>query len=326
MKLSRLKTMGGFFLAGVLSLPAWAARTAQPGSLNYTEGRVAIGDRPVDAQSIGSVALQPGQTLTTKAGKAEILLTPGVFLRLGDDSSARMTNAGLTHTEVALQQGRAMVEVTDLHPQNDLRIRENGRTVQLVKTGLYDFDADQNQVRVFKGKAVTFDDDRKVTIGGGHQLDFNAPGKLKARGFDKDKFKQADLYRWSSLRSSYLAEANVDEARYYMNNGYYGYYGPGWIGAGWYWDPWFGTYTFIPADGIFFSPFGFGFFSPPLVFRAPVFFVGPPVVHRFGPTVPPPVVVMKPRVAPPVGPVNRLPFRPPVVEHPGRAPQRRSRS
>src|SRR5215831_9988508 len=127
MKLSRLKTMGGFFLAGVLSLPAWAARTAQPGSLNYTEGQVAIGDRPVDAQSIGSVALQPGQTLTTQAGKAELLLTPGVFLRLDDGSSVRMSAAGLTHTEVALEQGRAMVEVTDLHKENDLRIQENGQ-------------------------------------------------------------------------------------------------------------------------------------------------------------------------------------------------------
>src|SRR5262249_24398423 len=285
MKLSRLKTVGGFFLAGVLSLPAWAARTAQPGSINYTEGRVAIGGRPVDAQSVGSVALQPGQTLATHAGKAEILLTPGVFLRLDDDSAVRMGAAGLTHTLVFLEQGRAMVEVTDLHPQNDLRVQENGRTVQLVKTGLYDFDAAQNQVRVFKGKGVTFDDDRKVTIGGGHVLDFNAPGKLKAREFNKEKYEQTDLYRWSSLRSFYLAEANVDAARSYINNGYYV---PGWIGAGWYWDPWFGTYTFIPADGIFFSPFGWGFFSPPLVFRAPVFFVGAPVVHRFGPTFRPP--------------------------------------
>jgi FecR protein len=317
MKLSRLMTIGGFFLAGVLSLPAWAARTAQPGSLNYTEGQVVIGDRPVDPQSIGTIALQRGERLSTKAGKAEILLTPGGFLRLDDSSSVRMTAAGLTHTEVALEQGRAMVEVTDLHAENDLRVQENGHTVQLVKTGLYGFDADQDQVRVFSGKAVTFDDDRKVTIDGGHQLDFNAPGKLKAREFDKDQYKQTDLYRWSSLRSSYLAEANVDAARSYTNDGYYG---PGWIGAGWYWDPWFATYTFIPADGIFYSPFGWGFFSPPLVFRAPVFFVGPPVVHRFGPTFRPPIAVRTPTVMnPPVGPIRRFPSRP-VVQNPGGFP------
>ena len=315
MKLSRLKMVGSFFLAGVLFLPAWAARTAQPGSLNYTEGQVVIGKQPVDSSSIGSAVLRPGEILKTDHGKAEILLTPGVFLRLDDASAVRMVAGGLTHTEVALEEGRAMVEVTDLHSENDLRIQENGQAVQLIKAGLYDFDAAQNQVRVFKGKAVGFADDRKITISGGHQLDFNAEGKLKAKEFDKKQFEQTDLYRWSSLRSSYLAEANVDQARYYVNSEYYGYYGPGWIGAGWYWDPWFGTYTFIPGNGIFYSPFGWGFFSPPLVFGAPVFFAGPPVAHRFGPNFHPPVFATRPRMmAPSIGPALS---RPPAMAHPG---------
>jgi hypothetical protein len=193
--------------------------------------------------------------------------------------------------------------------------------VRLLKTGLYDFDAARNQVRVFSGKAVVFDDDRKVTIGGGHQVDFNAQGKLKAKEFDKHEYEQMDLYRWSTLRSSYLAEANVDAARSYVSNGYYG---PGWIGAGWYWDPWFGTYTFIPADGIFYSPFGWGFFSPPLVFRAPVFFVGPPIVHRFGPTFRPPIVtrpgpsiVTRPGMTTPPRPMRQFPSVPAVAPRPG---------
>jgi hypothetical protein len=161
-------------------------------------------------------------------------------------------------------------------------------------------------------------------------LDFNAAGNLKTKEFHKKQFEQTDLYRWSSLRSSYLAEANVDEARYYMNSGYNGYYGPGWIGAGWYWDPWFGAYTFIPGNGIFYSPFGWGFFAPPVVFRAPIFFVGPPVVHRFSPNFRPPVVAARPGMMAPSGqPGMRVPSRPmapapapalsrpPAMAHPG---------
>jgi hypothetical protein len=280
MKLSRLKMIGGFFLAGVLSVPAWAAKTAQPGSLNYVEGHVAIGDQPVDAQAIGATMLQPGQSLTTNNGKAEILLTPGVFLRLDDTSAVQMVAAGLTDTEVTLQQGRAMVEVTEIHPENNLRITEDGVSTQLLKTGLYDFDATQNQIRVFSGKAAVLDGDREVTVEGGHQVDLNVEGKLKTEKFNKDDYKESDLYRWSSLRSSYLAEANVDAARVYVNNGYYG---PGWVGAGWYWNSWYGAYTYIPAGGIFYSPFGWGFYSPLFVFRAPVFFVGHPFFHTFGP-------------------------------------------
>jgi hypothetical protein len=73
------------------------------------------------------------------------------------------------------------------------------------------------------------------------------------------------------LRSSYLAEANVDAASAYLYNGYDG---PGWVGTGWYWAPGFGGYTFIPGDGILYSPFGFGFYSPLVVFRSPLFFRG----------------------------------------------------
>src|SRR5262249_9217404 len=153
---------------------------------------------------------------------------------------------------VTVEQGRAMVEVTEIHPENNLRITEDGVTTQLVKNGLYDFDAAQSQIRTFHGKAVVFDGDRQVTLEGGHQVDLNMQGSLKAQKFDKDLYEQSDLYHWSNLRSSYVAEANVDAARVYVSDGYYG---PGWVGAGWYWDPWYGTYTFIPANGIFYSPF-----------------------------------------------------------------------
>src|SRR5260370_4879472 len=104
MRLSRLKVIGSFFLAGALSVPAWAARTAQPGSLNYVEGHAAIGDQPLDAQSIGSTALQPGQSLTTSTVKAEILLTPGVFLSLDDASYFQNVPSSLTNIQVTLDQ------------------------------------------------------------------------------------------------------------------------------------------------------------------------------------------------------------------------------
>jgi hypothetical protein len=92
--------------------------------------------------------------------------------------------------------------------------------------------------------------------------------KIKARGFDKDAVAENDdLYRWSSLRAQYLSEANVDTARtYYVNGGY----GPGWWGPGWYWNPAFAGFTFLPANGFFYNPFGWGFYSPMVVWRAPV--------------------------------------------------------
>ena len=59
----------------------------------------------------------------------------------------------------------------------------------------------------------------------------------------------------------------MDEARDYISIDT-SWYVPGWSGAGWYWDPWFGAWTFIPDDGILYSQFGWGFYSPIVVYQS----------------------------------------------------------
>jgi len=239
-----------------------------PGTLNYVEGQASIGDQTLDSHAVGNANLQNGQVLETGNGKAEILLTPGVYLRLGSNSSIKMISNSLINTEVTVSEGEAMVEVDQLYHENNLRIGQPRADTKLVKTGLYDFDASNGAVRVFDGKAVVTADDHNITVKKNHELAFNNNPKLKAQSFDKDQVtKNDDLYRWSSLRSQYLSEANINAAqRYYVN----GWYGPGWWGPGWYWDPFFAGYTFLPGSGFFYNPFGWGFYSPLMVWRAPV--------------------------------------------------------
>jgi hypothetical protein len=189
-----------------------------------------------------------------------------------------MVSPGLTHTEVGVEEGEASVEVTEIHKQNDIRIDADGVITELVKNGLYDFDTVHNQVLVFDGEAIVDENGRHVKVKGGHELTLNQES-TKPQSLDKKAYESSDLYRWSSLRSAYLAEANVDAAPGYI---YGGGFGPGWYGAGWYWDPWFSAYTFIPGDGIFYSPFGWGFYSPFWAFDAPFFFDGH-FHHHFDP-------------------------------------------
>jgi hypothetical protein len=209
----------------------------------------------------------------------EILLTPGVFLRVAENSSVKMVSPDLANIRVSLEKGRALVEVIQIRNENDIRIDQNGASTKLLKTGLYDFDAEHSQVRVFKGKAELSAGNQKVTLTGGRALTLNTGGKPKAQGFEPRQFED-EFYRWSGLRSGYLSEASVDAARAYIGPGP-GWYGPGWYGFGWYWDPWFGVYTFVPADGIFYGPFGWGFYSPIAVYRSPFLFY-PGYPHRFG--------------------------------------------
>jgi hypothetical protein len=230
--------------------------------VNYVEGQAAMGGQSLDAKSIGT-ELGQGQSLTTLSGKAEILLTPGVFLRLGPNTSATLVSTSLTDTQVQLNQGHAMIEVDQIFPENHLRVLQGSFAVDLQKKGLYDFDAAEQQVRIFDGEALATNGAHRIELKGGHELNIAATGDVKAHGFDKKAF-EGDLYNWSRLRSSYLAEANIGEARTYVG-------GHGFYGGGWYWNPWYSAYTFIPGDGFFFNPFGWGFYSPFVVYRAPFF-------------------------------------------------------
>jgi hypothetical protein len=274
MRLVDVKAVAGTaLLVALLVAPAWSSysenrHSAIPGTLNYVEGQATIGGEILNAKAIGSADLEAGQILKTNNGKAELLLTPGVYLRLGDNSSLRMISPDLTNTQLALNQGSAMLEVDEIHSQNNIRIRQPGASTQVLKTGLYQFSATGRNLRVFDGKALVSVNDRDMTVKRGQELDLVSQGKLKPHSFDKKQVAESDdLYRWSSLRSQYLSEANVETARVYVANGWYG---PGWFGPGWYWDPFFGAFTFLPANGFLYSPFGWGFYSPLVVYRVPI--------------------------------------------------------
>jgi hypothetical protein len=261
--------------------------------VNYIEGQASIASQPLTQSSAGSAQLQAGQSLATQNGRAELLLSPGVLLRLDGNSALLMNSPDLADTQLTVQGGRAMVEADVILPADHLAIHEGPATVRFMTKGLYDLDATHGQFRVFDGRAEVTLAGKTFTVQGGHEFDLNA-AKLKARGFDKKAYED-NFYRWGSLRSSYLAEANIDAARGFAQ-GYYGgpaaYYNAGFYGGGygpgWFWDPYFSAYTWLPYDGIFYSPFGWGFYSPGFVYAAPYYgYRGG--FRAFGPGYAPPV-------------------------------------
>ena len=238
-----------------LGVPAFAAQPARPGTVNYVEGAAYLEGQPLNNQNVGNATLEAGQELRTATGKAEVLLTPGVFLRLDSNTTIKMIAPNLTLTQVELETGRAAVEVDELHDQNDLQIIDAGITTRLDKTGYYEFDADKPEAMVYKGMAKSEVADGKWReIKAHHELALtggaNGQPLAKEKPADFDTGARDDLYNWSSLRSQYLAEANNELAGEYAAEGYY---------PGWYWDPYGWGYTFIGA-GPFYSPFGWGFY------------------------------------------------------------------
>lgn len=251
--------MGGFLLAGAMLLSAQTqGMLARPGAVNYAEGQVTLGGQAVGRDQIGHVEVAAGQVLETQDGKAEMLLTPGVFLRLSDQSAVRMVSPSITDTRVELLRGEAMVEADQVAPENRLNVMEKGATTLIRKRGVYEFRANQPTVAVFDGKAEVQQDDRSVELGKDREVSLDNNPKLKAKYFDAKQTEASDpLYNWSKLRSEYVAEANASMAQtIVVGNPYW------WYGTGWYWNPYFDSFAFMPGFGYMYSPFGYGFYSP----------------------------------------------------------------
>ena len=237
---------------------------AQAGTVNYVEGQVNLDGQALTPKSIGSVIVDPGHAIRTGAnGKAEMLLTPGVFFRIGPNSTVKMISPSLTDTRVQLVAGSAMMEVADFHKENHLQVTMPGSEAVVEKHGLYEFAANPPMARVYDGKLRAMMDNRTKDLTKGDQAALVPDNsKLKTQSFDlKQTENSDDLYAWSKLRADYTAQANMSAAETYFGDGP-GYYASGWYGAGWYWDPYFDQYAFLLGDGFLWDPFGYGFFSP----------------------------------------------------------------
>ncbi len=110
------------------------AESGPPRHRELCGGHGLSGRQTVECPRCGERGSDAGQVLRTDIGKAEVLLTPGVFLRLGDHSAVKMISPDLTRTQVEVVQGRVAVEVDEIHPQNNLQVVVAGVPTQLMKT------------------------------------------------------------------------------------------------------------------------------------------------------------------------------------------------
>jgi FecR protein len=309
------KVLAGLFLAAMYAMPQAYTVSARPGAVNYIEGHASLNGNEISQKTLGKTFLNANDTLETDLGKAEVLLTPGVFLRIGDNSQVRMISPSLTNTQVEVTKGEAMLEVADLQKDNNIEILSRGGSLRIEKPGLYRVTADDPPVAaVIEGKAELSYGGRNVELGKGKEAVIAAD--LKREKFDTKK--EDDLYAWSNVRSEYNAGASYAAARSVTansyNNGYNnvyggwaGYPGPGLgygygFGPGWYYNGLWNSWAWMPGDGYFFSPFGWGFYSPAYIGYAPIVYV--PVGGR---------------TAPVAVPVNTK--RPPVIAVPGSTPR-----
>jgi len=237
--------------------------SAHSGVIHYVEGDVSVDGTPVHPKFAEFPDVKAGQLVATAEGRAEILLTPGVFLRMAENTSVRMLSNALADTRMEVVSGSALVEVGELLEHNAISFEVSGAHMELAKKGLFRIDASPASLRVYEGQARVASGSESLIARKGHQIDLEA-AKLADSRFET---KETDaFYRWSSRRAEYVAAANVISARVTSNSDYSSNF-TGNPGA-WSWNPYFGMFTFLPANGVYWSPFGSPFYSPAMVWTA----------------------------------------------------------
>ncbi len=244
--------VGCAVVLGLAGLPAWAQNviSTQAGLINFTEGPVAVNGAAFRPQPGQFRQLREQDTLETGAlGRAEVLLSPGVFLRMGHDSAFRLTSGKVWDARLELLSGTALVEAAEIGRGNRLTMAHGGATVTIEKSGLYRLDAEPAALRVLSGKAVVEASGKKYEVKGGRMLALT--GQAAVTKFDRKR--QDSLDAWSERRSARLAQANMAGTRSIAGerdlprSGF------------WLYNGLMGTFTFIPASLYYTSPYGFYF-------------------------------------------------------------------
>ena len=241
-------------------VPAQSVVSARAGLINYTEGTVTLQEAPVHLSSQQTyMEMKDGNVLRTARGRAEVLLSPGVLMRLAEDSAVRLESGSLTNTKVRVLDGDVIIEATEIYDGGRLAIQLGAREAVVTRAGIYRFTSSPEELRVYEGRIeVSTDDSNKPTLAKKNAVVSMTSGLITGK-FDSglgDTF-----YRWASRRSGYIAMANVSSAKMAHDNLYgYGFR------SGWIYNPYFGMFTYIPYGGMLMSPFGYHYYTPSSVY------------------------------------------------------------
>jgi hypothetical protein len=198
--------------------------------------------------------VEKGQTLATEDARAEVLLTPGVFLRLGSQSSFKMVSNLLSDTRLEVLSGTAIIEVDELPKGNSVVVLYHDAKISPLKHGLYRLDVSDNRFRVFDGEAQVIQGDQTSQVKAGHQIEFGSV--FLAGKFDRKVGDNLD--NWAANRSQRIAQANLTAANMVSSGGGSSSY----TSSNWVWNPYFGLFTFLPSSGFGYNPYGWAIYSP----------------------------------------------------------------
>jgi hypothetical protein len=180
--------------------------SARSGLVNYFEGVVFLDGQPL-ARKAGTFArMREGSTLVTESGRAEVLLTPDTYLRIGEGSSIRMIASDIDDTQVELLTGSSMLDSSKAPDGAFVKIVFKDATIRFLQPGHYRMDAEPPQLRVYEGEAEVARKGAPVKIGASQLMPLDGAPVVKR--FTQGSDGLLDI--WSEERGSLIASNMVN--------------------------------------------------------------------------------------------------------------------
>jgi hypothetical protein len=263
--------------------------SAKAGGVNYVEGKVAV--MRAEAKSgylLKGDELEIGDKVSTGTdGKAEILLNPGSYIRLGENTDFEFVTTALENLKVKVNRGTAIFEVI---ADDEFRVAVTTPKADfyVVKSGVYRIDVmgdGAGKIEVWKGLAEV-GDGQSAPLKKGQTATVNGKETIvsKFERDDKDGFEM-----WSKERAKDLAKINSKLNRASLRNSLMSNHWSIYDSYGlWVFDPFSRGYCFLPFGYGWRSPYGYWFGYDIWEMNLPWIFYHPPVTTPTNPTTPNP--------------------------------------
>lgn len=190
-----------FVLTALIALPTTgfgqAVISAHSGVVHFSEGSVVIDGQPLGQKFASFPSIKQGSALRTEEGRAEVLLTPGVLLRVDQNSAIRMQSISLSDTKVEFLQGSVIIDSTQAASAEPVVVIDKESQIRFPKPGTYRVDFEPALLQVYSGEAEVTRDGKSMTVDSSHLY-------FLTMGLDTRKIGDGtmdDFYQWSSSRS-----------------------------------------------------------------------------------------------------------------------------
>ena len=185
--------------------------SVRSGVIHFFEGSVYLGGQPLELHPGKFQILAEGDELRTAQGRAEVLLTPGVILRIGEKSAIRMVANDLAHTQVELVAGSALVDSAEPTANTSVTLIYKSWKAHLLQKGTYRIDSDPPRLWVDQGKAEVSAEDSATPVFVEQGMDLPFAAALVP---DESIGEPADqLSEWSKGRAESISADNAIAAQ-----------------------------------------------------------------------------------------------------------------